>query len=100
MVARFGRLALASVVLLAVAGGLMAWWHLNLWNSGILAGLTTDYGRVLLAKVVLALAAVVIAWRANKKSPNGGGGWRLTELAVLLTVLAMAGLVVSVRPPS
>jgi copper transport protein len=82
---RFGRLAIGALAVLTLSGAAMALVHLP--TLGDLVG--TTYGQVLVAKVGLALLAVLLAWR---RRPGG-------ELAVVTVVLLAAGLLVSLPPP-
>jgi copper transport protein len=99
IVSRFGPLAIGSVIVLAATGLLMLWWHLGIPEGGGLTGFGTDYGRALLAKVALAFGALVVAWLGQKSLPKAWRRWWLVELTGLIAVLALAGLLVSVRPP-
>jgi copper transport protein len=100
LVNRIGRLAGVSVVMLIVAGGLMAWWHLSGAGSGLVAGLQTDYGRVLAFKVFLVFATLAVAAWASRRRPGELSVWRVAEFVGLIVVLGLAGLVVTLRPPS
>lgn len=97
----FSRLALASVVLLVVAGTVQAWWYLG--SVGALV--EGAYGIALLAKI--ALVAVVVALGARNRRlllrPGGGGAQlrRIMRAEVGIAVLVLAATVVLVRaaPP-
>jgi copper transport protein len=97
---RYGRLAIRLVGVLAVTGLLMAWWHLGIPEGGWIGGFATDYGRALLAKMALAFGALVVAWLARRSLPKTRTRWWIGELTALIAVLALAGFVVSVRPPA
>jgi len=84
--ARFGRLALGSFGVLVASGALLAVVHLR--GPGDLV--TTTYGSVLAVKLVAVGAAAAIA----------GLGARRLEAAAVAGVVALAGLLVSLPPPS
>jgi putative copper export protein len=88
------------VIVLALSGLIMAWWHLGIAQGGALSGLGTDYGRTLLVKVALAGGALAVAWLALRRPPKARRRVWLSELTMLIAVLALAGLVVSIRPPT
>ncbi len=95
LVARFGRAALASLVILASSGTAMAIQHL-----GTPADLfATPYGRTLSAKLALFLAALLLALAGFRASPEGRLRWWTREAVVLLGILVLAGLLVSLPPP-
>ncbi len=90
---RFGRLALAAVVVLAVSGVLLALGSLH--SPADLLG--TAYGQVLGVKTVifgvaLGLAALGLRGRV-------GGAWRV-EVSALALLLGLAGLLIALPPPS
>lgn len=92
----FGRLAAVSVGALVLSGAIMAWLHLTRPSDLF----TTVYGWALTAKLFLVLAAllvVLVNWRGDKdKHPN----WWVIEGIALMGVLVLAGLLVSVAPPT
>lgn len=61
-VRRFSRLAFISVVVLAVTGTYQSWRQLGSWS----AFTSTDYGRLLLWKVVAVAALVGVAWYSRR----------------------------------
>jgi putative copper export protein len=83
--AGFSRVAVWSAGLLVVSGAALALLHLT--NASDL--ITTAYGGALLIKLPLVAAALVLAWRARRR----------TELAVLCVVIAAAAVMVSLPPP-
>jgi copper transport protein len=85
---RFSRIALISVVVLAVSGGLRAVWELSavsqLW--------TTSYGQVLVAKTVLFAVTLAVASRSRglvERFPR----LRRTVSAELVTLAVVVGAV-------
>ena len=94
VVARFGRVGVASVVVLTVTGTVLSVANLasvsDLWR--------TDYGRLIVAKVVALQLALVLAARHRWLEP--GPRFRLSaalEVAVLVGALALAsGLMAAV----
>ena len=83
--AGFSRVAAWSAGLLVVSGGALALLHL----ANPLDLITTAYGGALLIKLPLVAAALLLAWRARRR----------TELAVLCVVVAAAAVMVSLPPP-
>jgi len=83
--ARFGRYALATFGVAATTGLLLALVHTS-FGAGLL---TTDYGRVLLLKVVVVGAAVVAALVRRRR----------LELGIAITAVALASLVGALPPP-
>jgi copper transport protein len=81
----FGRVADWSLGLLVVSGAALALLHFN----SPLELLTTPYGASLLLKLPLAGAALVLAWRARRRS----------EVVALLGVVAAASVLISLPPP-
>jgi copper transport protein len=98
--ARFGRLALGSVLVLTVSGALTAWWHVGLADGGVGIAFSTDYGRALAVKVALTLAALAIVALLGRRFRPTVVRWWTAELVALAAVIAFAGLVVSLRPPA
>jgi len=95
LLARFGRVALASLVVLASSGTVMAIQHLGAPSDF----LVTPYGRTLSAKLALFLAALALALAAFRASPEDRRRWWRREAAVFLGILVLAGLLVSLPPP-
>jgi copper transport protein len=93
VVVRFGQLAVVSVIELAGSGLLLAWLHLS--QLGDL--LTTAYGQVLLAKVLLLPVALLLALLGRRQS--GSARWWPREVLALAGILALAALLVSLAPP-
>ncbi len=80
VVARFSRLAFASVVVLVVTGVYQSWRGLGSWS----ALTTTAYGQVLLAKLaavalLLAAAAISRRWTARLGAASAGDAGRERE---------------------
>jgi copper transport protein len=94
LVRRFTRVAVIAVVVVIVTGSVSSVlaFHAvsDLWRF--------TYGRVVLAKVVLLVVALVLAARARREKATAGFfGTAAVELAVLTAILALAaGLVVLV----
>ena len=83
--ARFGRYALATFGVAASSGLVLALVHTS-FGAGLL---TTDYGRVLLLKVVVVGAAVVAALVRRRR----------LELGIAITAVALASLLGALPPP-
>jgi putative copper export protein len=96
MVTIFGRLALAAVAELSVTGIVLAVLHLN----GLSSLLTTSYGRALFIKSLVFLLALILVLLSHRYANELRRRWWAGELAVLLGVLALAGLLVSLPPPA
>lgn len=96
LVARFGRLAAASVALLGATGAIMAWQHL----TGPSDLVTTVYGRTLVVKTLAALGAVLLAYAGTTARRGRRAPWLRGEATVLVGVLALAGLVTSIPTPA
>lgn len=116
MVGRFSTLAAGSIVVLAIAGVTLAWKEL----SGIGDLTSTDYGRVLLAKLVV-VGLIVLGGAYNRfrlvpaveqEEATGGASrddvrrpWRhlttsvLVEVAGILVVLGITAALVNITPP-
>ncbi|MFG3662203.1 copper resistance CopC/CopD family protein [Streptomyces sp. NPDC047706] len=97
-VARFSRLALASVAVLTVTGVYQSWRGLGTWEA--LTG--TTYGRFLLAKVaavamLLAAAGFSRRWTHRWAAEPGRAA---AEARVLETVGAGAAAIAPVEPPT
>jgi copper transport protein len=89
------RFAAPSVAILILSGTVMAVQHL----AGLRDLIATWYGRTLAGKVVVLAAAVALA-RAAAMAPEGRRGrWWMREAALLVALLALAGLLVSLPPP-
>jgi len=90
---RFGRLALAAVVVVALSGVLLA--------VGSLRGPTDlfvrDYGRVLTLKAVIFGGVLGLAFVGLRRP--AGRAWRI-ELSALAGLLGLAGLLIALPPPS
>jgi copper transport protein len=96
--ARFSRMALVAVAVLAVSGGLRALWELSavsqLWS--------TSYGRTLVVKTVLLLMTLAIASRSRRLLGRYGRLRRsiTAELVVLTAVVAAVALLTNLPPGS
>jgi copper transport protein len=97
---RFGTVALSSVLVLAVTGALTGWWHVGLADGGIVVGLASDYGRAVALKVAFTLGALAIVAFPGRKLRPTIARWWTAELLALVAVVAVAGLIVSLRPPA
>lgn len=95
LLALFGRLAAVSLALVAVSGATMAWIHL-----GRLANLVaTGYGGALTAKTIVLGDALLLALAGSRAAGDRRTRRWTMELAALVSVLALAGLMVSLPPP-
>jgi copper transport protein len=90
--ARFGPLAIASVVELVLTGVVLAGLHL----AGLSDLLTTPYGRLLTIKIVALLLPLLFALLGQRRSHER---WWLLEGSSLLGILTLAALLVSLPPP-
>ena len=90
---RFGQVALAAVVVLAVSGALLALGSLR----GPADLLVTAYGRVLSLKTVIFAVALVLAGVGLRG--RAGGAWRI-EVVAVAALLGLAGLLIALPPPS
>jgi putative copper export protein len=99
----FSPVAIVSVVLLVATGTLASWIHLD----GLSALTTTDYGRLLLAKVVVGLGVGVVGvvnWRLitpRLETPDGPRALRrsaLLELVFAQVVLVLTAILVRTSP--
>lgn len=91
---RFGRIAAVAVLVLLASGLLLAVEHV----AGLGGLLDTGYGRSLLAKLALVLAALAFALAGRRALPAVPVRWWRGEGATLVGVLALAGLLVSLPP--
>ena len=96
LTARFSRVALASVAVLAATGVGRALWAVatpsELWQTG--------YGRALLAKTALLTCLVVLGYR-NRRNLAAFGGIRrrgAVEIGLLLVLLAVVSLLTDLPP--
>jgi len=92
---RFAWIAGASIVILIASGTVMALQHL----TGLRDLSTTAYGRTLAAKLCALAAVLLLAFGAARAPAARRGPWWAAEAAVLLSVLALAGLLVTLAPP-
>ncbi len=94
LVKRFGRVAGIALAWLVVSGSLMAWLRLAGLNW-----LNTLYGQTLLIKLMVLVVVVVIAgmglWTSGLRQKRS---WQV-ELALLLGIVGLAGLLISLPPP-
>ncbi len=86
-------LAPAAVAGAASTGAVMAFQHL----AGVRDFVANPYGRTLGVKVLAAIAAAALGWAGVRRAAPRLLRW---EAAALLTVLALAGLLVLLRPPA
>lgn len=93
---RYARLALPAVALLALSGGGRALAELSavsqLWSTG--------YGRAILAKSALFALVIGVAWLGRGRLDSAARLLRSvsTELAVLVSVVAVVALLTALRP--
>ena len=95
IVSRAARIALVSVILLLATGTVMAFQQL----TGLRDLVVTAYGRTLLAKLCVIAAALLLAFAARRAPADRRSLWWTAEAALLLSVLVLAGLLVSLPPP-
>ncbi len=93
VIARFGQIAVVSVIELAGSGLLLAWLHLSQLSDLF----TAAYGQVLLAKVLLLPVALLLALLGRRE--GGSERWWRSEALALAGILALAALLVSLAPP-
>jgi len=93
--ARAARIATLSLVLLIVSGTVMALQHL----TGLRDLFATAYGRTLLTKLCVIVAVLLLAFAAARAPADRRSLWWTAEAALLLSVLTLAGLLVSLPPP-
>lgn len=97
-VARWSRLAFASVVALTVTGSWSAVAQVGSWRA--LTG--TEYGQLLVAKVTLVAVMVVLGGvaraRLRRRGPSGLRAGVRVEAAVGVGVLVLASLLVATAP--
>lgn len=103
LVPRFSRVAQGAVAALLVTGVFGGWLHVGGW--GALA--STDYGRLLLGKALVASAVLGLGavnqrrWSRRLGDPAGRAGLRRTaawELALANVVLVLTALLVRTSP--
>ena len=94
LLARFGKVALLSLTVLALTGSLLAW--LRFPQLASIAG--TAYGQTFLAKMAAVLAAMALAATALRRTTSRVGSWRL-EAGAMALALALAGVLASLPPP-
>ena len=90
---RFGRLAAAAVVVVALSGLVLALGSLR----GPADLFVSDYGRVLTLKTVIFCGALGLAFVGLRG--RIGGAWRI-EVSALAALLGLAGLLIALPPPS
>jgi copper transport protein len=97
---RVGRTALAALAVVALAGSAQA----ALLVDSVTSLITTAYGATLSAKVVLVVTAVAAAGAARRRARRSGG-WQgarallRTEVALLVSTVAITGALVTLAPP-
>lgn len=101
VVARFSRLALLALVVLALSGAVQAGLQVGSWN----ALLATTYGQLVLLKVGLLLVMLGLAalnTRRGRRPTHDGRRWLLrgtrVELAMGVVVLAVAAILAGTPP--
>jgi copper transport protein len=90
-----GWLALASILTLALSGSVLSAEHL----SGPLDLTGSTYGQVLLTKMSLLMLALLLGRVALRSTCLAPQRWWRREISALASVLALAGLLVSLPPP-
>ena len=90
---RFGRLAVAAVVVVALSGVVLAVGSLR----GPANLFVSDYGRVLTLKTVIFGGALGLAFVGLRGRLTGA--WRI-EVSALAVLLGLAGLLIALPPPS
>ncbi len=95
VVAATARFAGPSVAVLVLSGTVMAVQHI----AGPRDLVATAYGRTLAAKLSALGAGLALAWAAASAPVDRRRRWWTREAAVLLCLLALAGLLVSLPPP-
>lgn len=92
---RFGALALAAVVELALSGALLAWLRFPRLTDLV----TTAYGWTLVLKSGMLLGVLVLVVLTRGIQQTYRERWWLLELLALASILVLAGLLVSLPPP-
>jgi len=101
---RFGRVAGGALVVLIVSGSVMVVLHLSRPADLF----TSAYGRALVAKLMVLLDALLLAWagwagwagtRIRRDNSACRVRWWLLEGAAIIGVLVFAALLVSLPPP-
>lgn len=98
LVRRFGRLAGLALGWLIISGLLMAW--LRLAGPSPWGWLNTLYGQTLLVKSGLLIIVAAIAWAGWRSVIKKSERWWRLELALLVGILGLAGLLISLPPPA
>ena len=95
IVRRFGRVAGIALAWLVVSGVVMAWLRFvrleDLW--------TNLYGQTLLVKLGVLAAVVALAGFGLRMAGLRQRRWWQVELALLLAIVTLAGLLISLPPP-
>jgi copper transport protein len=95
LVERFGQIAAVALAWLVLSGLIMAWLRLkglqDLWSN--------LYGQTLLVKIAFLAAVMGSAGVGIKISGGKQRRWWKIELALLLVVVTLAGLLISLPPP-
>lgn len=92
---RVARIAVVSLTVLTITGTVMALQHL----TGLSDLTTAAYGRTLGVKLGVLVAILLLAMAAGRVPLDRRPRWWARELALLFTVITLAGLLVSVAPP-
>jgi copper transport protein len=95
LLARFGPLAIASVVELILTGVVLAGLHLVRLTDLF----ATPYGRLLTIKIVTLLLPLLFALLGQQRYRFSRERWWLLEGGSLLGILTLAALLVSLPPP-
>ncbi len=95
IILRFGRLATIAVLELGMTGLVLAFLQLKAPINLI----TTPYGSVLLTKLSFLLLALLLVILTMRLQSERRARWWRAEAALLTTIIALAGLLVSLPPP-
>ncbi|GCE22563.1 hypothetical protein KDK_63630 [Dictyobacter kobayashii] len=95
LLTRFGYLATTAVAELFISGVIISWLQFTSISNLI----TTNYGRVLLIKLIIFLAILFILalFRRARKQPIIY--WWILEEVALIGILILAGILLSLSPP-
>ncbi|MGI8912547.1 MAG: copper resistance protein CopC [Chloroflexota bacterium] len=94
LLARFGKLAMLSLAVMALTGAILAWLRFPQPASVV----HSAYGLAFLAKMAATVGAITLAAIALQRRTERAGLWRL-EAGALALALALAGVLASLPPP-
>lgn len=86
---RVSAIAFASAVAVALTGSMNALVRFTAWSD-----FTSDYGRLLLIKISLFIAALTLGYQARKGRERLG-----IEIAVMSSIIGISAVLASVQPP-